>query len=241
MKTPYRKEGKMPEEATKVRQSKLVRNLITAFLLIGVPVVAVLIYISVAPERLTTTNTGAAIVEGTPFDGSTAVEPPRELQDFTLMAHTGDPLSLSELRGQPVVMFFGYTHCPDFCPATLLTYQRIRELLGEQADTVKFLFISVDPARDTQRAIEDYLRVRGVAEFVTGMVGDDAVLQQVSADYGLYYGIQPGMELENDYLVEHSVLVYLVDRDGRLLTFYSYGTEPDVIAEDIQGLLGNSG
>jgi protein SCO1/2 len=228
----------MTEQVNSVRKSNSTRYIITALLLIGVPISAILIYVFAASERPTTTNTGAALVEGTPFDGSTAVEPPRELQDFTLTTQTGDPLSLSELRGQPMVMFFGYTHCPDFCPATLLTYQRIRELLGAQADAAKFLFISVDPARDTQRAIEAYLEARGVSEFVTGMVGEDSVLQQIAPDYGLSCGIQPGMELSNDYLVDHSTLVYLVDENGQLVTIYSYGTEPEVIVEDVQGLLG---
>jgi protein SCO1 len=231
-------EESMSNEARQVTQPKMSRNILTAFLLIGIPVIAILVYIALSPERTNTTNTGVAIVEGTPFDGSTAVEPPRDLRDFTLTAHTGEPMSLSDLQGQPALLFFGYTHCPDFCPTTLLAYQRIRELLGEQADAANFLFISVDPARDTQQIVASYLRARGVAEFVTGMVGEDAVLQQISADYGLTYGIQPGMELESDYLVDHTVLLYLVDGAGQLVTFYSYGTEPEVIAEDIQKLLG---
>jgi protein SCO1/2 len=226
----------MAKEVSQLRN--LSRNLLIALFLIGVPVAAILIYLSLAPERATRTNTGAAIIEGTPFDGSTAVEPPRELQDFTLMTHTGDPLSLSDLRGRLVVMFFGYTHCPDFCPGTLLNYQRIHALLGDPADAVKFLFITVDPARDTPQAMADYLQARGVAGFVTGMVGEDATLQQIAPDYGLYYGVQPGMELQADYLVDHSTVVYLVNQGGELVTIYTYGTEADVIANDIQSLLG---
>ncbi len=227
----------MSKEVVEASQSSTARALILGVFLIGVPVIAILIFISLAPARQPANDAGAAIVEGTPYDGSTAVDPPRELQDFTLTAHTGDSMSLSELRGQVVVMFFGYTHCPDFCPATLLNYQRIRALLGDNVDEVAFLFISVDPQRDSPQIIADYLEARGVAEFVTGMAGEDTVLQQIAPDYGLYYGIQPGSEIENDYLVDHSAIVYLVDREGRLAMIYAYGTEPDVIVEDVRQVL----
>jgi protein SCO1/2 len=227
----------MPKQAPESDQTRATRLLILALFLFGVPVIAILIFLSLAPARQPSTDTGAAIVEGTPYDGSTAVDPPRELQDFTLTTHTGEPLSLIELRGQVVLMYFGYTHCPDFCPSTLLNFQRIRELLGDSAEDVRFLFISVDPDRDTPRVIAEYLESQGVATFVTGMAGEDAVLQQIAPDYGLYYGIQPGMELEQNYLVDHSTLVYLADREGRLATIFIYGTEPDVIAGNVREML----
>jgi protein SCO1/2 len=228
----------MSKEVAEAKPSSTIRLVIVGLFLIGIPLLAILVFTSLAPDGGTTTNTGAALLEGTPYDGSTAVEPPRELQDFTLTAHTGEPLSLSELQGRVVVMYFGYTHCPDFCPATLLSYRRIRELLGDSDEEVTFLLVSVDPERDTPPVIAEYLESQGVADFVTGLAGEASVLQQIAPDYGLYYQTPPGVETGEDYLVDHSTLVYLIDREGRLVMIYDYGTEADVIAADVQEMLG---
>lgn len=178
----------------------------TALLLIGVPAVAFVLYLLAATSPPTTTNTGAAIVDSqNVYDGSTVIDPPRQLQDFTLTTQTGAPLSLSELRGRIALLFFGYTHCPDFCPATLLAYRRIEEMLGDNAGEVAFVFISVDGERDTPEVVADYLDERGVADFVTGMTGDEATVQRVGADYGLYVDILRATETDEDYLVDHSV------------------------------------
>jgi protein SCO1/2 len=85
--------------------------------------------------------------------------------------------------------------------------------------------------------IAEYLESQGVADFVTGLAGEDSVFQQIIPDYGLYYQVPTGVE-EEDYLVDHSTLVYLIDREGRLVTIYDYGTEPDVIAADVREMLG---
>jgi protein SCO1/2 len=228
--------------STGSQPNKSSRVILTALLLIGIPVLAFVAYLLIAPEATptsTTTNTGAAIVDNDDFyDGSNVIDPPRELEDFTLTAQTGDPLSLSELRGRMVLMFFGYTHCPDFCPATLLTYRRIEEMLGENAGEVAFVFISVDGERDTPEVVAGYLVERGVADFVTGLTGDEATVQRVGTDYGLYVDILRGAETDDDYLVDHSVGSYLIDREGRMVMTYDFGTEASVIAEDIQQKLG---
>jgi protein SCO1/2 len=119
-----------------------------------------------------------------------------------------------------------------------LSYRRIWELLGDSAEEVRFLLVSVDPERDTPPVIAEYLESQGVADFVTGLAGEEPVLQQIALDYGLYYEVPPGVELEDNYLVDHSTLVYLIDREGRLVMIYTYGTEPDVIAEDVREMLG---
>jgi protein SCO1/2 len=99
------------------------------------------------------------------------------------------------------------------------------------------LLVSVDPARDTPPVIAEYLESQQVADFVTGLAGVDSVLQQITLDYGLYYQVPTGVD-EEDYLVDHSTLVYLIDREGRLVMIYDFGTEPEVIAEDIREMLG---
>jgi protein SCO1/2 len=100
------------------------------------------------------------------------------------------------------------------------------------------LLVSVDPARDTPPVIAEYLESQQVADFVTGLAGVDSVLQQITLDYGLYFQVPPDAEPDGDYLVDHSTLVYLVDPEGRLVTIYDFGTEPEVIAEDIREMLG---
>jgi protein SCO1 len=222
--------------------NKSSRVMLMALLLIGVPVIALVFYLLAAQggnPTPATTNTGAAIVGNEDlYDGSTIIDPPRQLEDFTLTTQTGDPLSLSELRGRMVLLFFGYTHCPDFCPATLLTYRRIEEMLGDNADEVAFVFITVDGERDTPDIVADYLDERGVADFVTGLTGDEATVQRVGTDYGLYVDILRGTETDEDYLVDHSVGSYLIDGEGRMVMTYDFGTEASVIAEDIQQQVG---
>jgi protein SCO1/2 len=187
-------------------------------------------------SRSTTVDTGAALVEsGSVFDGSTAIDPPRELPDFTLTSHTGEPISLSDLRGKVALLYFGYTHCPDFCPTTMAEFKRIKAALETDADNVAFVLISVDGSRDTPEVINEYL-----SNFDTtfiGMTGDEESVQEIGVDYGLHVEKLAGSSAE-EYTVDHAANVFLVDAEGRLTTMYMYGTEPDVIIEDVKAALG---
>jgi len=183
------------------------------------------------------TDTGAAIIEGEAFNGVQAIDPPKTLQAFTLTNQNGEPFSLSDLKGEMALMLFGYTHCPDVCPLTMLNYKKIKETLGEQADEIAFVFISVDGERDTPEVMKDYLG-RFDPSFI-GLTGDEETLLRIGGDYDLYFSKRAdlGGSTEN-YLVEHNSATYLVDADGKLVALYVYGTEADVIAEDIQMRLG---
>src|SRR5512145_1693081 len=97
--------------------------------------------------------------------GAAIVNPPTPLHDFTLTDQTGEPFSLSELRGRVVLVFFGYTHCPDECPTTLANFKRVKASLGAAAQEVAFVFISVDGTRDTPEVVADYLQ-KFDAEFI---------------------------------------------------------------------------
>jgi protein SCO1/2 len=186
-------------------------------------------------NRSSTVDTGAAIVDsGSVFDGSTAIEPPRELPDFTLTSHTGDPIQLSDLRGKVTLMYFGYTHCPDFCPNTLNTFTRVKAALGADADQVNFVLLSVDGARDTPEVMNAYLS-QFDSSFI-GMTGTEDAVEQIGTDYGLHVERLAGSSAE-EYLVDHASNVYLIDPEGRLTTMYMYATEPDVIAEDVRAVL----
>lgn len=190
------------------------------------------------PAQSTTTqnDNGPAVIEGEPFTGIEAVEPPRKLQDFTLTGHTGEPVSLSDFSGKMVLMLFGYTHCPDVCPLTLLEFKQIKEALGDQAENVAFMFISVDGERDTPEAMADY-----VARFdpsIVGMTGDEATLTRIGTDYDLYFAKRADASGSTEnYLVDHNSNTYLINEEGELVALYVYGTEAALIAQDIAGRL----
>ena len=165
----------------------------------------------------------------------TVLDPPKELADFTLTSHTGAPLRLSDLRGRPVLLFFGYTHCPDVCPTTLGEWKRVKSTLGDDAGKVAFVFVGVDSKRDTPEALAQF-----VGKFdpsFTGLSGDEATLQAVGKDFGMYFTPHEDEHDHGDYLVDHSSTSYLIDGDGRLQKVYSYGVAADVISRDLQKLL----
>jgi protein SCO1/2 len=179
-------------------------------------------------------TSGAAIVDSEYyFDGGTPVDPPRVLSDFTLTSHTGQPISLSDLRGRALLIYFGYTFCPDVCPITLGDFRRVRDGLGDDAGKVAFVMISVDGERDTPERLNSYLGAFD-PDFI-GMTGDEGELQRISTDYGLFFERQPGDER---YLVDHTASIFMVDPEGRLTMIYTFGTEPDVIIEGVRGLIG---
>jgi len=215
------------------------RAILLGGLAAGVVIVVAVLYVlaSGAKNQTSTSNTGAAIIQGTPYDGSTVVEPPRDLRDFTLTTATGDSLSLSDLRGRVVLLYFGYTNCPDFCPQTLQSFKRVRILLGDQAGDVAFVFVSVDPRRDAPAVIERYLAQQGVGDFVIGMAGDGETIQTIAPDYGLYVELPADAAIQTNYTVDHSTSSYLINRNGQLVMMFDFGTEPDVIADNIRQAL----
>lgn len=163
----------------------------------------------------------------------TKIDPPTVLSDFTLPASTGGELSLSDLRGQPVLLYFGYTRCPDYCPITLGEFRRVRDELGPDSVRVHFVLISVDPANDTPDVLAAYLR--GFGEGFIGLQGDDATLRRISKEYGLTY--RHGGGHHGNSGVDHSTASYLIDQKRRLRVVYPYGTAASVYVNDIRALL----
>lgn len=180
---------------------------------------------------------GAAIIEGEEYTGIEPVNPPRPLQAWTLTSKDNKPFSLSDLKGKMALILFGYTHCPDVCPLTMLDYKKIKEQLGEQnAAQVNFVFISIDGERDTPEVIKTFLN-KFDSSFI-GLTGDEATLMRMGGDYELYFAkvADPSGSTEN-YLMDHNSSIYLVDQSGNLVALYVYGTEPDVIAQDVAARL----
>jgi protein SCO1/2 len=227
---------------------KFLRTIRVVFLIV---LLATGYIIGLTINTLFQTNAISATTDATTPTGAALVEPPQLLQDFTLTSHTGDPIRLSDLRGQAILLFFGYTHCPDVCPTTLADYRRVKQALGEDADKAAFVFISVDGARDTPDVLTQYLR-QFDSSFI-GMTGDETTLRQVGAEYGLFFqeeAISVGHEHEDgythrhgddldteNYFMQHTSPSFLVDPDGYLRLVYFYGTEPEVIAEGIRQIL----
>src|SRR4030067_2588401 len=110
------------------------------------------------------------------FQGS-VIDPPVPARDFTLIDQSGKPFTLSQAHGTLVLLFFGYTHCPDVCPITLADFGRIKEQIGATADKVRFVFITTDPDRDTPERIAAYLANFDPA--IIGLTGDSATLEMV--------------------------------------------------------------
>ncbi len=163
------------------------------------------------------------------------VEPPVQLQDFTLPSSSGEAMRLSDLNGKWRVMFFGYLHCPDFCPLTLVEYREVKELLGEDAAEVDFLYVSVDGVRDTPQALHDYLDNFDPA-FI-GFSGDDETLARIQPDYGFYYSRRLDSGSQAVYTIDHSTRSYLIDPQGRLRATFTYDVRPEAIAGAIQWYL----
>ncbi len=163
----------------------------------------------------------------------TLIDPPKPLQDFELTSHTGDPLALSDLRGRPVLLFFGYTNCPDVCPTTMAEWQRVKQSLGDSSD-VAFVFVSVDGERDKPDVVARFVG-RFDPEFI-GLTGDEEAIRAAGKDFGLYAKSHEHEHGSTSYLVDHSPPSYLIDREGRLHKIYSYGMAPSVIAADLRDI-----
>ncbi|HEX3052462.1 MAG TPA: SCO family protein [Aggregatilineaceae bacterium] len=163
----------------------------------------------------------------------TVLDPPREVGDFTLTSQTGDPLHLSDLQGKVVLLFFGYTHCPDVCPITLSDFKRVKANLGETAAQVAFVFVSVDGERDTPERLAEYIGAFD-PDFI-GLTGDDTTIKSITQDYGVFY--QRESYDDPNYLVTHTASTFVLDAQGRLHTVFPYATDPVLIADGVRALL----
>ncbi len=154
--------------------------------------------------------------------------------DFTLTDHQGEAWSLLNARGKVVLLIFGYTSCPDVCPTSLLTVQQVLGMLGEQADSVQPLFVSVDPKRDTPDVLKDYLGYFHPS--IIGLSGEPANLTDISQRYRTSYSYG-GDTAAPSYAVNHSSSLYVIDTRGQLANIIPYGTPTDIIVDSVKRLL----
>jgi len=155
-------------------------------------------------------------------------------KDFSLTDHAGKPRRLADFRGKAVVMFFGYTQCPDVCPTTLAALRDTMGLLGEDAARVQVLFVTVDPARDTPQLLAQY--VPAFNPSFLGLYGDGNATAAVAKDFKVFYAQRPGTT-PGSYSIDHSTGSYAFDPQGRLRLLLRHGETPTNIAADLKLLL----
>jgi protein SCO1 len=155
-------------------------------------------------------------------------------RDFKLTDHNGKPRTLADFRGKVVVMFFGYTQCPDVCPTTLSELAAALQNLGADANRVQVLFVTIDPERDTPELLSHY--VPAFNPTFLGLSGDAAATAATAREFKVLYQKQPG-STPDSYSMDHSAGTFIFDPQGRLRLFVSHGQGPDVFAHDIRELL----
>ena len=157
---------------------------------------------------------------------------------FTLTDQHGKRRSLSDFRGKLVLLYFGYTYCPDVCPTDLLAMARLMALMGADAEKLQPVFVTLDPARDTAAVLRDYAAAFD-ARFVA-LRGTEAETRRVATLYKTYYE-KVGAAGSKNYVIDHTAFIYLIDREGRYVAFFPPGTTPERMQVMVREALAQPG
>ncbi|TFV74753.1 SCO family protein [Bradyrhizobium frederickii] len=152
---------------------------------------------------------------------------------FQLTDQNGKAVTDKSLKGKPTLIFFGYTHCPDVCPTSLFEISEVLRVMGKDADKVNAVFISVDPERDTPATMKEYLS--SFDPHLEGLSGDPAEIAKVITSYRVYAKKIPTKD--GDYTMDHTALIYLMDRDGRFVSPFNLKRTPEEAAADLRKYL----
>lgn len=169
-----------------------------------------------------------------PQFGNTDISAAGYATDFALTDHTGKPRTMADFRGKAVVIFFGYTQCPDVCPTTMTGMAEAMKLLGEDAGKVQVLFVTVDPERDTPQLLAQYVPVFNPS--FLGLYADAQTIARTAQEFRIFYKKQPG-STPSTYTVDHTAGSYVYDPKGRLRLYVKHGEKPEVIAKDLKLLV----
>jgi protein SCO1/2 len=202
---------------------------VRAFAAIGIAVLAAMLSPAAGSEDDNRLITAAESMDAAMW-GKGAVGGP-----FALTDHTGTPRTDADFRGKILLVYFGFTHCPDICPTDLMAIGGALKALGPQAGQVRGLFISVDPARDTTALLAAY--VESFHENIVGLTGDESAIRRAAHAYKVYFNKVPGRS-KDDYGFDHSAYIYLMDRDGRFIGVFPPSTPPERIARVLKPLVG---
>lgn len=167
------------------------------------------------------------------------IDPPFEAPDFTLTDQFGQPFRLSEHRGKVVVIYFGFTYCPDLCPAALADVAAARRQLGADGDKVLGVFVSLDPERDTPERLTRYLA--GFDKTFIGVRGTEAELAPIVEDYGVSYARRELPDSALKYTIDHSTFIYVIDPAGRWRVLFPHGMALDDMVSDLRYLVRRGG
>ncbi|MBR1221041.1 SCO family protein [Bradyrhizobium sp. U87765 SZCCT0131] len=162
------------------------------------------------------------------FSGATA--PAAIGGPFQLSDQAGQPVTEKSLQGKPTLIFFGFTHCPDVCPTSLFEISEVLRAMGSDADKVNAYFVSVDPERDTPAAMKDYLS--SFDPHLKGLTGNSDAVAKVISAYRVYAKKVPLKD--GDYTMDHTALIYLMDRNGRFVAPFNLKRKPEEAAADLK-------
>lgn len=163
----------------------------------------------------------------------TVIQSPEESFNFKLTSAKGD-VSLSDFRGKLVLIYFGYTFCPDICPATLANAAQARKMLGAQADNVQLIMISLDPERDTPEKLAEY--VAHFSPSFIGVTGSKEQLDEIASLYGIFYEKAPRTDGAG-YMINHTATLLVIDREGYLKLVFPFGVTAQEISDDLNYML----
>lgn len=155
-------------------------------------------------------------------------------KDFQLTDHLGQPRRLADFRGKVVVVFFGFTQCPDVCPTTLMELAQVKGALGEQGDKVQGIFITVDPQRDTPEVLKAYMAAFDPS--FLALHGTPAQIEATARDFKVFYKKVEG-KTPISYTMEHSAASFVYDTQGRLRLYVRPGAGPQALTDDLRLLL----
>jgi protein SCO1/2 len=155
--------------------------------------------------------------------------------NFSLLDTNGNTKTMADYKGKVVVVFFGFTQCPDVCPTTLTEMDEALKLLGPKADKVQVIFITVDPERDTASVLAQYVPAFN-SRFIGLRPADEAGLEKLAKDFRIYYKKVPGSK-PGSYTMDHSAGSYVFDQNGQLRLYIKHAQGPEVLAHDLKNIL----
>jgi len=156
---------------------------------------------------------------------------------FSLTDHNGQTRTLQDFQGKIVMMFFGYTQCPDVCPTSMVEMAQIKQLLGKDGDRIQCLFVTIDPERDKPEMLKEYMAAFDPT--FLALVPTPDQLAVLAKDYKVYYKKVDG-PTPTSYTMDHTAGSYVYDTRGKLRLFTRYGTKPELTAADIKQLLASA-
>lgn len=198
-------------------------------LLLASSLVSLVLFLSACnPNAQSGADSKAASFVGTDITGADFPKP------LSLTDHNGKKRTMSDFKGKVVTLFFGYTHCPDVCPTTMVDLKQTMKLLGAKSDEVQVIFVTVDPQRDTQDVLAQF-----VPSFDPRFIGLWGSLQETAETLGNFkiYFSKVENKAKTDYTIDHSAGMYVFDKEGKVRLYLDYGQKPADIASDLTKLL----